>query len=218
MGLFGFGKKQKFSLDDMIAFAEECKRRKLTTLEAGEVKDCVIYNNDHWEIQFLIGAPEKLIDVLSQGRVVNTSFSLYGMEYRGVPFVAALFRFDNNYQLSYGGITNPGCTGEPGTELSSLNYFDILLSQPEISYIQKGKTKQYRGKIRNPLQNSPQLKTLQTSVDAVLSKRDGYSHYFIDRNNLESGLRMNAMANTPAGMSVNEQVGQTLWDNYEASL
>ena len=29
---------------------------------------------------------------------------------------------------------------------------------------------------------------------------------------------MNAMANTPAGMSVNEQVGQTLWDNYEASL
>ena len=64
----------------------------------------------------------------------------------------------------------------------------------------------------------PQLKTLKTSVDAVRSKRHGYSHYFIDRNNLESGLRMNAMANTPAGMSVNEQVGQTLWDNYEASL
>ena len=214
MGLFG---KKRNSLDKMIEFSEEMKQRKLLIIKPGQLNDCFIYKDGHWEIQFLLGAPERLCEALRRGTVVNVSFSVFTIEIRNVPMMIVLFRFDDNYQLSYATIASVDSLGERKTELESLNYFDILLSQPEISYIQKAKEGNYNGKIKNPLLKYPQMNTIKDAIETSI-KKIGYSSYQMNRINALSSLSMEAMIESKPGFSEYEILGQKLWDTYEGSL
>ena len=63
MALFGFGKK--VPLDDMISEAESRRKSMLEGLEEGEMKHCIVYKDGRWEVQFLLGATDRLKRALS---------------------------------------------------------------------------------------------------------------------------------------------------------
>ena len=214
MGLFNFGKKNDTgALEKMIAAAEERKNNLLASLHTGEVADCPVYKDGHWEMQYLLGAPDKLMEVLQQGRAVNAAVGFPGMNAAGMPFVMALFRFDDDPKLSYATLAAVESVGVPGTAFADLKYMDLLLSQQTIPYILKGSKGMLSASYPNMSRNSPQLQQIKAQIDTALAS-SGPIAYGMTRNTLLTQLRSQQ---TP-GQTEYETMGQTLWSLYEQTL
>ena len=214
MGFFNFGKKNDTgSLDRMIAASEERKNSLLESLHTGEVADCPVYIDGKWKIQYLLGAPDKLISVLGQGRAVNTAIGFPKINAAGLPFVMVLFRFDDNPQLSYATLATVESVGVPGSAFADLNYMDLLIAQPDIPCILKGSSGQFGAAFPNPIQNAPQLKQVKSEVDAALSANGAVS-YGMTRNAVLSSL----LSQKNPGLTEYETMGRSLWAMYEQTI
>ena len=213
MALFGFGKK--VPLDDMISEAESRRKSMLEGLEEGEMKHCIVYKDGRWEVQFLLGATDRLKRALSamQKKPIEFVMMTADMDYGTIPL--ALFRFYGDKSLSYSCIVSADRYGSKGSVFESIDFFKLLMEQKTVYIILVSDGREQNMiELNNPFVDRPyEMAKMRSSVRSSILKGD--VAYFQAKVKFDQYLKSQTYRIDDPDLNTYEKIGQLAWGTYE---